>query len=99
MVAKHWSVCRVGLGAQAGMPVLLEGQPPEGNFKILDLKLWVNSKSKEPAGGQRYKNGTAAEKELAPRNSSGTQTARKNAGVRKARLKWNIGVRMVLKAH
>ena len=25
MVAKYWGECRVGLGAQAGMPVLLKG--------------------------------------------------------------------------
>ncbi len=26
MVAKHWCTCGVGLGAQAGLPVLLKGK-------------------------------------------------------------------------
>jgi hypothetical protein len=59
MVAKHWSVCRAGLGAQAGMPVLLEGQPPEGNFKILDLKcgLTASQRSRPEASGTKRNSG------------------------------------------
>ena len=48
IVAKYLCARRVGLGVQAGMPVLLEGLPWEGNFKfkIVDLKCGLTARQK-----------------------------------------------------
>ena len=63
MIAKHWRVRRVGLGAQAGMPVLLNGKgaiKSNGAGRRSAVRK-ANATEKEPARCRRYKGEGKAE--------------------------------------